>query len=129
MKNRERKIRNVIRHKADIHSVCEGNQHDALCFLTGSEEDSALAISDGPELCHHKPKERTMDELVKLVSDKAGISADQANTAVNTVLGFLKEKLPPPVASQIDGLLAGGAGATDQISSAVSGLGGLFGQK
>jgi hypothetical protein len=70
-----------------------------------------------------------MDELVKLVSDKAGISADQAKMAVNTVLGFLKEKLPPPVASQIDGLLAGGAGATDQINSAVSGLGGLFGQK
>jgi hypothetical protein len=70
-----------------------------------------------------------MDQLIKLVADKAGISAEQAKVAVNTVLGFLKEKLPAPVASQIDGLLAGGAGATDQLGDAVKGLGGLFGTK
>jgi hypothetical protein len=51
-----------------------------------------------------------MDELLKMVSEKANISADQAKKAVDTVLNFLSEKLPPPVASQIRGLLSGGAG-------------------
>ena len=34
-----------------------------------------------------------MDELVKLVSQKTGISEQQAKAAVETVLNFLKQKL------------------------------------
>jgi nucleoid DNA-binding protein len=33
-----------------------------------------------------------MEELIKQVTAKAGISEDQARTAVTTVLGFLKTK-------------------------------------
>ena len=43
-----------------------------------------------------------MDELIKQVVSKTGISEDQARTAVTTVLGFVKDKLPAPIASQID---------------------------
>lgn len=43
-----------------------------------------------------------MDELVKLVSQKSGIPEDAARKAVDTVLGFLKQKLPAPIAGQID---------------------------
>lgn len=64
-----------------------------------------------------------MDELIKLVSQKAGISPDQAKTAVTTVLGFLKDKLPAPIAGQIDGLLGGGS--TPDIGKT---LGGIFGK-
>ena len=64
-----------------------------------------------------------MDELIKLVSAKTGLPAEQANVAVTTVLGFLKEKLPAPLAGQIDALLAGGGMPTDLASS----LGGLLG--
>lgn len=67
-----------------------------------------------------------MDELVKLVSQKAGISPDAAKKAVETVLGFLKQKLPAPIASQIDGILGGGAGGLGGIAS---GLGGMLGKK
>ena len=35
-----------------------------------------------------------MDELVKLVSQKTGLSEQMAKTAVETVIGFLKDKLP-----------------------------------
>ncbi len=49
-----------------------------------------------------------MDELVKLVTQKTGLSEAQARQAVDTVIGYLKDKLPAPVASQIDGLLKGG---------------------
>ncbi|MBM4457026.1 MAG: DUF2267 domain-containing protein [Chloroflexi bacterium] len=69
-----------------------------------------------------------MDELVKLISERTGIPAEQAHTVVETVLGYLKEKLPAPVAGQIDGLLAG-AGANEQASQVIGALGGLFGRK
>lgn len=64
-----------------------------------------------------------MDELVKLVAQKSGISEDQARTAVTQVLAYLKQKLPAPIAAQIDGVLSGGGGLGD-ISKKV---GGLFG--
>ena len=38
-----------------------------------------------------------MDELIKRITEKTGISEDQARSAVNTVSGFLKEKLPAPI--------------------------------
>ncbi len=62
-----------------------------------------------------------MDELVKLVSQKTGISEDQARQAVTVVVNFLKERLPAPLAGQIDNVInnPGVAGA----------LGGLFGGK
>jgi hypothetical protein len=68
-----------------------------------------------------------MDELVKLVAQKTGISEENARTAVKVVLGFLQERLPAPVAGQIDALLEGGGGAPD-LGSVAQGLG-LFGKK
>jgi len=41
-------------------------------------------------------------ELVNLVSSKAGLSQDQATQAVDTVLDFIKQKLPPELANQFD---------------------------
>ena len=65
-----------------------------------------------------------MDELIKLVTQKAGISEAQAKSAVETVIGFLKGKLPAPVASQIDGLLSG-----KPMGDVAKGLGGLLDRK
>lgn len=65
-----------------------------------------------------------MDELVKLVVKKTGISEEQARGAIDTVVKFIKQKLPAPIASQVDGVLSG-SGASD----ALKGLGGLFGKK
>jgi hypothetical protein len=67
-----------------------------------------------------------MDELVKMVSDKVGITEAQAKQAVDVVLGFLTDKLPQPVAGQIDGLLKGDVGGLGKVAS---GLGGLLGKK
>jgi hypothetical protein len=63
-----------------------------------------------------------MEELVKLVSQKTGLSEDMAQTAVETVIGFLKDKLPAPIAGQIDNILEGGG-----IEQALGGLGSLLG--
>lgn len=51
-----------------------------------------------------------MEELVKQVAAKTGISEENARTAVTTVLGFLKDKLPAPIAGQIDNVVGGGGG-------------------
>ena len=69
-----------------------------------------------------------MDELIQQVSQRTGIHADQAKTAVETVIGFLKERLPAPVAAQLDGVIAGGGGSLGaQAQDVAGGLGGMLG--
>ncbi len=72
-----------------------------------------------------------MDQLVSMVTQKTGISADQAKTAVQTVIGFLKDKLPAPVASQIDGAMGGSSGGgmpnLGNLEKDLGGLGGMMG--
>ena len=64
-----------------------------------------------------------MDELIKQVVAKTGISDEQARSAVQVVVGYLKAKLPAPIASQVDTVLAGG---TPNVGDIGKGLGGLF---
>ena len=68
-----------------------------------------------------------MDELIKQVTQKAGISEAQAKQAVETVMSFVKDKLPAPIASQVEGLL-GGSGTPD-VEDVGDKLGGIFGKK
>ncbi|MCP4537104.1 MAG: DUF2267 domain-containing protein [Chloroflexi bacterium] len=67
-----------------------------------------------------------MDELIKLVSEKTGLSEEMSKTAVETVIGFLKDKLPDPIAGQIDAVLSG-AGVAGGLEDLAKGLGGLLG--
>jgi hypothetical protein len=66
-----------------------------------------------------------MDELIKLVSQKTGLPQDKAMVAAETVINFLKQKLPPSLAGEIDAVLAGGSLPEDLTK----GLGGLLGGK
>ena len=69
-----------------------------------------------------------MDELIKQVAAKAGISEDQAQSAVNTVLGFVKERLPAPIAGQIDNVMTGeGGGVGGTLGDMASKVGGILG--
>jgi len=65
-----------------------------------------------------------VDELIELVSKKAKIDEKSAKVAVDTVLDFIKDKLPEPYASQLDNIVDGG-----QADDIISGLGGLLGKK
>ncbi|HYY29144.1 MAG TPA: hypothetical protein VE860_14420 [Chthoniobacterales bacterium] len=67
-------------------------------------------------------------DLVKLVSSKTGLNEEMATLAVDTVIGFIKEKLPPEFAGQLDGLLSGGGGEAG-TSGILGKIGGLFGKK
>jgi nucleoid DNA-binding protein len=60
-----------------------------------------------------------MEDLIKMITDKVGISEAQAKSAVDMVTGFLKDKLPAPIAAQIDTVLKSGG-------SSLKDLGGMF---
>lgn len=65
-----------------------------------------------------------MDELIKQIQQRTGIDEAQARGAADTVLGFLKERLPAPIAGQIDGIIGGG-GASGAGTNPLGGLGDL----
>lgn len=69
-----------------------------------------------------------MEELIKLVSQKAGIPDDKAKLAIQTVLDFLTDKLPAPIAGQIKSFL-GGSRNPEPVGDVAENLGGLFGLK
>ena len=65
-----------------------------------------------------------MEELVKAVTQKVGISESQARSAVETVVSFLKDKMPG-IGNQVESFIKG-----DSTGNIVDGLkekaGGLF---
>ncbi|GAB4123222.1 MAG: hypothetical protein Fur005_37820 [Roseiflexaceae bacterium] len=69
-----------------------------------------------------------MEEIVKVVAEKTGMPADQVRPVVQIVINELKQRLPEPIAGQVDGLLNNPAASAiaDQAGSL---LGGLFGKK
>jgi len=75
-----------------------------------------------------------VNELITLVAQKTGISEQHAKLAVETVVNYLKTKLPAPLAGQIDGLLSGGGiagalGGLGDLGGLAGGLGDMFGGK
>jgi len=66
-----------------------------------------------------------VDELIQKVSERAGISADQAKQAVEAVADWVKTKYPV-VGGHIDGLLHGEGGGS-VLGNIGNKLGGLFG--
>jgi hypothetical protein len=70
-----------------------------------------------------------MNEIIQRLIDKTGLPEDKAAAAVDTVVGFLKEKLPSPVASQIDNLMGGGGDGAGQSGGIGARIGSMFGGK
>ena len=74
-----------------------------------------------------------MDKLLELVQEKAGISAEQAQKAIEAVVGFMKDKLPGPLGDQISKFVGGGddeSGDDDgggMLGGITDKLGGLLG--
>jgi hypothetical protein len=70
-------------------------------------------------------EEESMDALINKVAERTGISQDKARTAVDTVVGFLKERAPAGLSGQIDSLVSGGEGSG--AGNIASKVGGMFG--
>ncbi len=70
-----------------------------------------------------------MEELVKQISSRTGISEDQARQAATMVISFAKTKLPEPIASQLENALnmSSAASTAQQVQDQLGNLGGLFG--
>ena len=70
-------------------------------------------------------------EIAGLVTKTVGIPNDKAVQAVDVVLNFLKQKLPPAIAGQLDAVLEGNVDLSDGIGldDAAGLLGGLLGGK
>jgi uncharacterized protein (DUF2267 family) len=69
-----------------------------------------------------------MDELVKMVAEETGLPEAQARQAAEAVIKFLKEKLPAPIAGQVDNFL-GNEGTTDAAQDLLQKGLGLLGKK
>jgi uncharacterized protein YidB (DUF937 family) len=71
-----------------------------------------------------------MQDIVKLVAEKTGLSESMAKTAVDTVLGFLKDKLPNGIGNQLDSFLGSGDGGKNDspLGGILGGLGGILGK-
>lgn len=79
----------------------------------------------------------TMQEIISQLTSKIGLSPEQAQGALTTVVNFLKEKLPAPLQGPLDSLLGGqggqegegggeGGGVSDLLEQAKGALGGFF---
>lgn len=68
-----------------------------------------------------------MEKIIKMVAERAGISESQATTAVKTVASFLKDRMPEPMAKQVDTYMKGGGG--DPTGGMAGKIGGMFGKK
>ena len=70
-----------------------------------------------------------MDDLLKHVTQKTGLPADQVRKVVESALEFIKPRLPAGLGGQVDQLLqgGGGAGGGGGLGDVAKNLGGMFG--
>lgn len=64
------------------------------------------------------------NELVSQITSRTGLSEDQARQVVQVIADYLKQKLPPPLASQVDTLLTNpqSANMTQEAGNIIGGL-------
>lgn len=71
-----------------------------------------------------------MEELIQSISEKTGISADQAKGAIETMLAHFKDKLPFGIGDKLESYLQGGSGDSSSSEGLLGDLkdkiGGLF---
>lgn len=67
-----------------------------------------------------------MEDLVKLIVQQVNITEEQAKQTVNTVLRYVRDQLPAPMAAQVDTFLAsGGATAMPGLADMMKNFGDL----
>jgi len=65
-----------------------------------------------------------MDELIQQLKSRVGLDDAKAQSAVQMVMEFLKQRLPGPVASQLDSAISGGG-----VNALKDKAEGIFGKK
>jgi len=68
-----------------------------------------------------------MESIIKMVCEKTGISESQAKTAVETVVSFLKDKMPGGIGAQVESFVNGGTGSLGDLAGGLKDkVGGVF---
>ncbi|MDD2539355.1 MAG: hypothetical protein WC377_07980 [Bacteroidales bacterium] len=75
-----------------------------------------------------------MNEIIKIVVSKTGISESMARKIIEIVIAQLKKRLPEGIGGQLESLLGdtsakGSKSAGDQLGGLVGKLGGMLGKK
>jgi hypothetical protein len=58
-----------------------------------------------------------MEELIKMMTSKVGISESQAKSAVETVMSFLKDKMPGGIGGQVESFIKGGGSSAGNVAN------------
>jgi uncharacterized protein (DUF2267 family) len=67
-------------------------------------------------------------QLIEQITQRVGIPAEKAQAAVETVVGFLKQRLPGPIASQLDNAVSG-EDSSGGVAGAAKSVGGMLGKQ
>lgn len=72
-----------------------------------------------------------MEELIQMLTQKTGLPEDKARIAVDTVVGFLKQRLPGPVGEQLDTCLSltANQGVSEKVKEMAHSVGSIFSRK
>ena len=72
-----------------------------------------------------------MDELIKLLTEKTGLPEDKARMAADTVIGFLKQRLPGTVGEQLNSILSAPSspGLAEKMKGMAESVGSVFTRK
>lgn len=65
-----------------------------------------------------------MNELIEQLKSRVGLDDAKAHSAAETVISFLKQRLPQPIASQLDSAVSGG-----KVEGIADKLGGIMGKR
>lgn len=105
-----------------MYKLLRGLRQLVYSFFDDNRLIMKISIYLTKELCN------PMNELLQLVMEKTGLSEDIAKTVIEIVVNFIKDKMPGPIASQLDGLLQGGEmpDMTDMLSQGSGGIGGFL---
>ena len=121
------------RHVAERAGITGCRIHQALCLLTGLVLPPPRQFGMLNELLGAAFLRRTkLNELIQKLVSATGISEEQAQGSVGTVVEFLKGKLPASVHGVLDGAISGeeaaeGGGVLDAAKGALGGV--LGGEK
>ena len=65
-----------------------------------------------------------MEQLIQQIQERVGLDREQAQGAAETAVGFIKDRLPDPIAGQVDSVLTRGSAEGEKSGS---GIGSMFG--
>lgn len=70
-----------------------------------------------------------MEQLSKLIASKVGITQEQAEQAIEMVLNFLKDKLPPTIGNYLEQFMDDENDSGIDLDDAAKLIGGLLNKK